>query len=431
MPPSEDSPPLLKFHSGWRLLLQRAAFVASAARYSLHRKQYPLFRLSPSRGALHALRIARRLKLRKIVQFNDAYFSTPMLPHYPSRAYDHMAARGGLNIGAAGTPLKQHIGSVFLGITRRCDLHCQHCYEHFNTGPEEVVPISRWKEVIRDVQAAGTGVVVLSGGEPMLRYEGVLELLGAGNKELSDFHLHTSGQGVTPGRARELHRAGLIAGAVGLDDVDPVRHDTLRGSRGSHQQAVQALKDLHNAGIFTYTNICLTRELVRSGDLWRYFDFVRELRVGMIEMLEPRPCGGFASRGDDILLTDDDRARVMDFFVRGNTERRYREYPLIYHVAFTEAPEQVGCTMGGLTHLAIDSRGNVNPCVFLPVTFGNILTEDFPAIYARMRKALPRPLHKECPSISLAETLLQKGEGPDGFPVPHSRIEKEWEKMFS
>ncbi len=429
---SENSRPVLRFHSGWRLLLRRAEFLASAARYSLHKKQFPLFTWSPAKGgALHALKIARRLKLRKMVQFNDAYFSTPILPHYPSRAFDHMAAKGGLNIGAAGTPLKQQIGMVFLGVTRRCDLHCQHCYEHFNTGPDDVVPISRWKEVLREVQNAGAGVVALSGGEPMLRYEGVLELLDAGNKDLSDFHLHTSGQGVTPERARELHRAGLIAAAVGLDDVDPERHDILRGFRGSHQQAVRALKDFFEAGVFTYTNMCVTRELVRSGDLWRYFDLVKDLNVGMIEMLEPRPCGGFASRSNDALLTRDDRNTVMDFFLRGNTARTFKEYPLIYHVAFTEAPEQAGCMMGGLSHLAIDSKGNVNPCVFLPVTFGNILKDDFAVIYARMRRAIPRPLHKECPSLALAETLLQKGRGPEGFPIPHASIEKEWETMFS
>jgi MoaA/NifB/PqqE/SkfB family radical SAM enzyme len=156
---------------------------------------------------------------------------------------------------------------------------------------------------------------------------------------------------------------------------------------------------------------------------------VKHLNVGMIEMLEPRPCGGFASRGNDTLLTRDDRNTVMDFFLRGNTAREFKDYPLIYHVAFTEAPEQAGCMMGGLSHLAIDSKGNVNPCVFLPVTFGNILKEDFAAIYSRMRRAIPRPLHKECPSLALAETLLQKGRRPEGFPIPHASIEKEWEKM--
>jgi len=185
------------------------------------------------------------------------------------------------------------------------------------------------------------------------------------------------------------------------------------------------------AGVFTCTNLCVTREPVRSGDLWRSFHFVKGLNVGLIETLEPRPCGEFASRGNDTRLTRDDRNTVMDFSLRGNTSGKFKDHPLICHVAFTEAPEQADCMMGGLSHLAIDSKGNVNPRVFLPVTFGNILTEDFAAIYVRIRRAIPQALHTECPSLAPAETPLQKGGGPDGFPIPHSSIKKEWERMFS
>ena len=371
------SRPVLKFHSGLRLFFRRAVYVVCGIKYILRKRDYPLFTLSSKKGgALAALKMARNLKLQKMVQFNESYYTSPVLPRYPSRAYNHMVATGGLNIAAAGTPLKQQISMILLGITRRCDLHCQHCYDRFNTGPEDIVPIRRWKEVIHEIQSMGTGVVVLSGGEPLLRYDGLLELLETGDKDISEFHVHTSGLGVTLEKAHELRRAGLTAAAVGLDDVDPLRHDALRGYQGSHQQAVSALRDFFAAGVFTYTNMCVTREMIRAGDLWKYYDLVRSLNVGIIELLEPRPCGGFSGAGDDVLLTDDDRSKVMDFFVTANTARRYRRYPLVYYVAHTEAPEQMGCMMGGLSHLTIDSKGNVNPCVFLPVTFGNIMKED-------------------------------------------------------
>ena len=422
------SRPVLRFHTGMRLFIRRAVYVACGIKYLLRKRDYPLFILGSKRGgALATLKIARNLKLQKMVQFNNSYYTSPVLPRYPSHAYDHMVARGGLNIAAAGTPLKQQISMILLGVTRRCDLHCLHCYDRFNTGAEDIVPISRWKEVIHEIQSMGAGVVVLSGGEPMLRYEGLLELLESGNKDLSEFHVHTSGQGVTPKRARELRRAGLTAAAVGLDDVDPRRHDALRGYQGSHQQAVNALRDFFAAGVFTSTNLCVTRELIRAGDLGKYYELVRGLNVGIIEMLEPRPCGGFAGGGDDVLLTDDDRAAAMDFFVTANTAKRYRRYPLVYYVAYTEAPEQMGCMMGGLSHLTIDSRGNVNPCVFLPVTFGNIMKEDFATIYARMRTAIPRPVHKECPSVTLAETIRSRSRIGAGIPVPFEALKDQWE----
>jgi MoaA/NifB/PqqE/SkfB family radical SAM enzyme len=427
-PTGAHTRPTLRFHSGWRLFFRRSIYVAAAINYFLRKREYPLFKLSSAKGgALAALKIARNLKLQKMVQFNASYYTTPVLPRYPSRPYDHMVAKGGLNIAAAGTALKQQISMILLGITRRCDLHCLHCYERFNIAPEDSVPVSRWKEVIREIQHLGAGVVVLSGGEPMLRYDGLLDLLESGNKNLSEFHLHTSGLGVTPEKARELCRAGLTAAAVGLDDVDPCRHDALRGYQGSHRLAVSALRDFFDAGVFTYTNMCVTRDIVRAGDLWRYYDFVKNLDVGFIEMLEPRPCGGFAGRGDDFLLSDDDRKKVTEFFVTANTARAYRHYPLVYYVAYTEAPERMGCMMGGLSHLTIDSRGNVNPCVFLPVTFGNIMEEDFASIYSRMRKAIPRPVHHDCPSVTLAGTIWDRSQAGRESPVRYEALRDEWE----
>jgi MoaA/NifB/PqqE/SkfB family radical SAM enzyme len=425
-PRSENIPPAYKIHSAWRLRLRQAAFSISAVKY-LQKNKYPLFTLQ---GALDTYLILRRLKLHKLVQLNDRYFTTPILPSYPSRAFDHMVGRGGLNFHAAGTRMKSQIDMILLGITQKCNLHCRHCYEQFNIGSENAVPLGRWKEVIRDIQNVGAGVMVLSGGEPMQQYDRLLELLESGDKNRSEFHLHTSGQGVTFERAAELRNAGLTAAAVGLDEVDEERHDALRGLKGSHRQAIKALQDFHTAGVFTYTNMCLTKEIIGKEDLWTYFDLAKELKVGFIEMLEPRPCGGYSSVGADILLTDEERKKAADFFIQGNTLRKYRHYPLIFYVAYTEHPERMGCMMGGLSHMTIDSKGNVNPCVFLPVTFGNILKEDFSSIYRRMREHIPRPIHKECPSISLSKALQARAQELGGWPVPYYAVQKEWEALI-
>jgi MoaA/NifB/PqqE/SkfB family radical SAM enzyme len=419
------SSPTVKIHSGLGLRIRQAAFALSALRY-LKKSKYPLFRV---KGAISTYRICRALKLHKQMQLQGGHFISPVLPHYPSSAFDHMVAGGGLNFCEAGTSLKRQISMVLLGISRKCPLRCRHCYESFNLGSEEVVPLSRWKEVVREIQSIGAGVIVLSGGEPMQRYEELIELLEHADKNLSDFHLHTSGYEVTAGRAQELREAGLTAAAVGLDDVDAGRHDTLRGFPGAHKQAVKALQHLHSAGIFTYTNLCLTKEIIASGDLWAYLNLMKDLNVGLIEMLEPRPCGAYTSVDYSVLLTEEERKKAMEFFVQGNTSRKYRHHPLISYVAYAESPEQMGCVMGGLSHMTIDSKGNVNPCVFLPVTFGNILEEDFGSIYQRMREAIPRPIHKECPSISLAQVLGAKSKEPPGWPVPYNSIRAEWDSL--
>ena len=382
-------------------------------------------------GLVKTFRLGHDIGLRKVIQVDDRSFLALTSPHYPSPAYDRMIGHGGMNIASAGTRYNQQIGTAILAITRECGLHCQHCYERFNLGTSEAVPIARWKEVIHDLQCLGTSIVVLSGGEPVARFNGVLELLQSGDKNLPDFHLHTSGQGVTPERARMLKETGLSAVAVGLDDLDADRHDRLRGVRGSFKAAISALQNFSEAGLLTYVNMCATKELIRSGGLCKYFDLAKSLNIGFIQLLEPRPCGGYMTEGEDVLLTKSDRMVVMDFFRETNSSRKFRNYPIVYYVVHAESPEQAGCMMGGLSHFHIDGMGNVNPCVFLPVTFGNILREDFGTIYKRMRKAIPRPLHKDCPSLRLGERLRTLHKAGRSMPVPFQMIKEDWEEMYS
>ena len=416
----------LRFLTGPRLLLFRLSGIATGIRYVVHRRDFPLFRFS---DLARAQKAAERFGLRKVASVDGRHFSALTIPQYPSAAYDHMAAKGGLNLFAAGTPFKQQIDTAILAVTGRCEYHCVHCYERFNKGEEEHLSVDHWRGVIRELQAIGTNVIVLSGGEPMLRYDGVLELLHGADKDLSDFHLHTSGHGMTPARASELHKAGLTAAAVGLDDVDRHHHDRMRGMEGAYDAAISAIRWFNEAGILTYVNCCLSKEMIRSGRLWEYYELTRDLRVGFLQLLEPRPCGGYLGSRTETVLDAEEREMVFQFLREGSTQRRYRNYPIIYSVALTESPGEMGCRMGGLSHLSIDSRGNVNPCVFLPVTFGNITQERFTVIYERMRKAAPFPIHTECPALQLAAPIeRQFGISPE-MPVPYERIEREWHSL--
>jgi MoaA/NifB/PqqE/SkfB family radical SAM enzyme len=143
-------------------------------------------------------------------------------------------------------------------------------------------------------------------------------------------------------------------------------------------------------------------------------------------MLEPRPVGGYLQNGKEALLTDSDREILMQFFAKGNSKRQFKDYPIIYSVAHAESPEQAGCMMGGLFHFHIDSKGNVNPCVFLPVSFGNIMEESFEAIFARMRKAVQWPLRIKCPSLQLEGVMRRELAQKNGMPIPYESIKAEW-----
>jgi MoaA/NifB/PqqE/SkfB family radical SAM enzyme len=405
-------------------------FRFSLLKYFFQHKNYPLFIIRSSDGGIiKTYEAQKKLKLSKFVRHNNHYYFSLTLPHWPSKAFDHMVANGGLNITAAGTRIKKQIDTAILGITRKCSYECNHCYEHFNLSDSDTVPVTTWKKVIAELQDSGVSIITLSGGEPVMRYEAVLELLRSADHSRSDFHMHTSGFGVTQERTAELKMAGLHAAGVGLDDCDPDRNDRLRGTKGAHEQAVRAIKCFQEAGIFTYVNSCLTKELIHSGELMKYFEMLKDLNVGIVRWLEPKPCGGYFDRNPFELLSSEEKKIILEFYDRANTSADYADYPLISYEAFYETPENMGCMMAGNSQLYIDTLGNVEPCVFLPVSFGNIIDEDFSEILFRMREAIPSPLMIECPSVQLSSKIKSKKETGIAMPVPYEELTEEFESF--
>jgi sulfatase maturation enzyme AslB (radical SAM superfamily) len=241
--------------------------------WSLWRKRAYYKKLDPryAFGPIDFIKLVRlrrrHLKLKKTIQWGRQYYFSLQMPRWPSKPWDRLVAKGGLNLTAMGTDRKRQIDLAILAITAHCTYRCSHCYEQYALAGTEPVPVKRWQEIVADLQLMETSVIVFSGGEPMLRFADLLQLLTAADKERSEFHVHTAGDGVTREKAAQLHQAGLSAAGVGLDDSDPDRLDALRGHRGAYAKAVAALRCFQEAGVFTYINTCLTRDLVRSGGL--------------------------------------------------------------------------------------------------------------------------------------------------------------------
>jgi len=125
----------------------------------------------------------------------------------------------------------------------------------------------------------------------MLRFDGVLELLECGDRRRSDFHVTRQDRALRASGLRRSRGPGLRRRGR-LDDVDPERHDSCAGTE-AHSMARPSTGPLSKSGdihVREYVRHARHREGER---LERYFDLTKRLGVGFIEMLEPRPCGGF------------------------------------------------------------------------------------------------------------------------------------------
>ena len=355
------------FYKGWRIVL--FAIFTAIKYFILQRKEIAKSGfLASLRSMKESIRLRKKLYLTKLIKFNKKYYSTPVIPSFPSRAFNNMIKNGGQNFLAAGTSQKRQIDSAFIAITNQCNLTCAHCYEKHNLYQNNTVTTEKLIEVIHSLQSMGTSIIILTGGEPLIEFDKLTQILSTANLDLSEFHIHTSGSGITIEKAKKLKELGLSAVAVGLDNFDEIENDKIRG-KGAFNNATSALKIFNDAGIFTYVNLCATNSLIRSGGIWKYYDLMKNLNVSIIQLLEPRPYGGYYNQDINEVFTKEDKNLLVEFMKVGNGANRFKNHPLIYYVAHIEGAEQMGCMMGGLSHFYIDSKGNVNPCVFLPVSF--------------------------------------------------------------
>jgi len=136
---------------------------------------------------------------------------------------------------------------VFWNLTWNCNLRCVHCYINAvpggrpgELGREEALSVAR------QLVEAGVPLVVLSGGEPLLRRD-FWDIVGA----LDGVRVGLSSNGTLIGRsvAERLAAAGVAYVGVSIDSPDPAVHDRIRGVPGSFRRALEGALNALDAGL--------------------------------------------------------------------------------------------------------------------------------------------------------------------------------------
>src|SRR6202034_3897021 len=110
-------------------------------------------------------------------------------------------------------PLMAHIIPI-----RRCNLSCAYCNEYDDVSKPVATDVMVKR--INRLADLGTGVITLSGGEPLLHPE-LDEIIAAMRHRGVLACLITNGYLLTPDRVKRLNRAGLDELQISIDNVMP------------------------------------------------------------------------------------------------------------------------------------------------------------------------------------------------------------------
>jgi len=302
----------------------------------------------------------------------------------------------------AGLPLVAH-----LSVTDRCVNRCDRC-SNLSASPSDP-SLASLLPVIARLREAGTVSLAFTGGEPLLR-DDLPQLVAACGKPMTTF-LFTTGFGLDTCRARELRRAGLTAAFVSLDHYRAEEHDRIRGSKGAFDQAVGAIRACIEAGIYTAAQSVVEPAMLVKAEMDRFLGFCRSLGVHEVNLLEPMPVRSACHAPS---LDEGDRDMLRRLHVRA---ARDSSLPKVTTMPFLEGPEFLGC-QAGFTFLYVSAGGEVYPCDFAPISFGNIHETDFGEILSRLRRHFAAPSCK-CLALRLPEI---GGESLE-LPCPWERTE--------
>jgi len=317
------------------------------------------------------------LRHEKFTQIGDKIVIHSFFPPFPSKAFDRVIPNLISGLKGKVVPL-----STYIAITDRCNYHCWHCSSAYRRGKE--MPLEVIKGAIRKLQEIGVCIIGFTGGEPLLR-EDLGEMISIIDSRSTSF-LFTTGDGLTKKRAEELKEAGLFGVAISLGHYREEIHDRLSGHKGAFQTALNAIKNSKEAGFYTILQIVATKNLLNSGKIWNFIELAKELGVHEIRLLEPMPTGRLLNKGKNIFLTEEEREKLRGIHIKVNRDRRY---PAIVAFAYVEGEKLYGCG-ASYQHMYIDAQGNVCPCDFTPLSFGNIQKEELEIIWKRLNSSFQR-----------------------------------------
>lgn len=281
--------------------------------------------------------------------------------------------------------------------TQACNISCRHCYREAGEKRPDELDTEEGKRLLNEMAKAGFKIVILSGGEPLLRadlYELIEHARSVGLRPV----LGTNGILLTPAVALRLREAGLLMAGISLDSQDKDRHDWFRDRAGAWEATIRGMEACRAAGLpfQIHTTVMDWNE----GEITDITDLAVRQGAAAHHIFFLVPVGRAALIENSTLKTAQYEAllnRILDKQRQAPLEIKPTCAPQFMRIAkqrglpmrFTR-----GC-LAGTAYCVVLPNGDVQPCPYLPLKIGNtrdtafdVLWRDSPVFHALRHKPL-------------------------------------------
>jgi len=283
-------------------------------------------------------------------------------------------------------------------VTGRCNLNCIHCRSASSMSSfDSDFTTSEAKKLIDDITSFCSPVLVLSGGEPLLRQD-LFEIAKYGTDKGLRMCIATNGTLVTDEVCRKMNESGIKIVSLSLDGSTADVHDDFRKQPGAFDATLRAAETFTRNGIKFLVNSSFAKR--NQHDIAGTYRLAKSIGAHAWYMFMIVPTG----RGEEImneLISKEDYEEILEWHYQmekneGDMLVRPTCAPHYYRVRLQKAKEEghkiqprtLSFSTGGgkgcicaQTIAFIDSRGNVQPCSYFPVVAGNVKEKHFREIW--------------------------------------------------
>ena len=291
---------------------------------------------------------------------------------------------------------------VIWNLIRRCNLQCKHCYSiSADVDFPGELSTDEVYAVMDDLQAFGVRVLILSGGEPLLRPD-IFEISDRAKAKGFYVGLSSNGTLIDEPTADRIAHVGYDYVGVSLDGLGAT-HDAFRRMEGGFDAALAGLRRCRERGLKVGLRFTLTRD--NEADLPGLLDLMAAERIDKFYLSHLNYAGrGNKNRGDDAVHAATRGAMDLLFetcwralvrgeapeFVTGNNDA---DGVYLLHWAAARFPaakvahlrahlESWGGNASGVNIANIDNLGNVHPdTMWWDYNLGNVRARPFSEIW--------------------------------------------------
>jgi heme b synthase len=281
-------------------------------------------------------------------------------------------------------------------VTRSCNLNCVHCRAASHCGPYAgELSTEKCLALIDEIAAVSSPVIILTGGEPLLRPD-IFDIASYGTQQGLRMVMATNGTLVDKAIARKMMESGIQRVSISIDGKDAQSHDAFRGESGAFDGSMRGIEAMKSIGMeFQINTTITTANLHQIQDI---HDLVLKIGAAAHHIFLLVPTG----RGKDLAeqaITAADYEETLNWFYQESLsceiQLKATCAPHYFRVMHQNKPKEEkpvkkagghfhestrGC-LGGITFCFISHVGHVQPCGYLELSCGNVQKQRFAEIW--------------------------------------------------